>query len=1254
MPKDSSNNTPKGVNEVVMADDEVIEPTLAWADIDALLDLSPDEEGALTNEEIVELIIDRQFESEGAIPNEPCKRAKELFHWWAGMDEDWMAMWREAVDRRQADDAVRAGVESAPEFLNDAEIIGTDCDEFEALMARSATFLTGKVWPDKPHKSTQAGQWKPVEMTYLQHIGGFDGTANAPAYGLSRHPVGKIKDGACIVFGSSVGGQRKANAMDTMYAIGLDIDSGASFEHVCDRVLKMGVAAIMYTSWNHEKSGLELKRDDVLKKLGLTNRDLPSGDMSIEQVQTYLREHSKNRFEETFIEAIEIAEQTEQTAEGIKIILDTPPIEKFRVVFFPDEPVSFKKLALSEGTQEAALRLWEDKITGLAQRHLGVHFDTSCTDPSRLFYTPRHAKGKDNFRSLIIKGKPLKFEDIEPMPKAEYLRNRVSGDNAFAEAGRGQEDTPGSRFRRYAATHGDRLRVSEMIRALCPDRVIGEKGDLTVVECPHKDGHSDDKDGSGFVKDADGMGRHWSWGCHRDSCQGYDRLDFIAKGVDDEWFDEEALYDDQYLYPSDDEEEDDDDGVIEDADDLGDVSEKVRKMVRDVLGDGSDEAAVRKFLKRGAQRQSLTEEDRAHVLRIAEERTAFDREQVRAIWQEFGGGDVPEVAATPRPSDSQKPIPCAKWIKDTYGFERTGTDIWTAKGKDDDDDASSTPVCQTFKVVGDAMDDTRSSGAALIVEFKNRTGEKVELALPRSEIVSESGGDIIKNLADAGFTFHGRGTHLKNNFLRLLNNISVDRHITVSPRPGWQRDRLGQVLGFLLPTDEFIRAAPEHAATTKLSPAGAFEDRKSRGTMGEWLDAADAAMWSDDPEDQRHKSSNFHWTLGLCAAFVGPIIGLADLPPRGINLSGDSSKGKSLALQLGASVWGNPAPRSSAFFPMNNTANAMEDLCTIGSETLLCLDEIGALNNKRMLSDALFNVALGSGKGRKKGRDAGLAKGAKYRPFVMLSNERTLRVEIESAGKRGDYRTGTSVRFPDISITGAADVSWAVITRLKKAHANFGHAGPAFIRYLVEAGIVGDVEALKARVSAAEVEIARTAVGDGAAVPPGTMRAAEVFGLLVVAGELACEAGLLPDRDAVRAAVLEGFRRFMASGEGEATKGEASMLDGFRSALTAAQGRGALVPAADAGDVGHQKRIGWFTDEQIILDAEAVKNVSDLDLSGTLDGLLKALGDCDALIRRTEKDRTHDRLPGEVVFSGADQKPRRLKNYRIDRAKLDW
>lgn len=71
---------------------------------------------------------------------------------------------------------------------------------------------------------------------------------------------------------------------------------------------------------------------------------------------------------------------------GVQIVLDTPPLDKFRSIFPLAEPVKPIDLA---PTQKEALDIWEDKITGMAWQELSIHFDTSCTDPSRLFFSAR-------------------------------------------------------------------------------------------------------------------------------------------------------------------------------------------------------------------------------------------------------------------------------------------------------------------------------------------------------------------------------------------------------------------------------------------------------------------------------------------------------------------------------------------------------------------------------------------------------------------------------------------------------------------------------------------------------------------------------------------------------------------------------------------------------------------------------------------------------------------------------------------------
>lgn len=488
---------------------------------------------------------------------------------------------REVFEREQVENAARhaaeakAATEPKPEFFNDAELLGVETPAYLNMLAKPLTFLTGEVWGAKDRRNTQDGDWKTMPMVWQHWLVGGAGTKALPAWGASRHPEGKNKEGNCIVLGSSIGGARKAKAMDEMYAMGLDIDSGARLKDVLAKIKELGLFCLVYTSYNNGKRGLELKRDDVMRKLKIDT------DPSIVQVRQYLREHDKNRYEETFIAEVGIVEGKRQTKDGVVIALSTPPLEKFRLIFPLAEPVKLINLA---ETQQAALDLWEDKITGLAQNVLGVNFDTSCTDPSRLFYTARHAKGSDDWYCAIVRGDPLRFEDVKPMKKSLYTATRNTSD-PFALAGGGDDaDKPpmaltpsGASLNAWHTGAKDRFQLADLLDTECPDKIRnagGEKQGTVHTECPFETEHTTEGGTATMAINAiDSESEYWTWFCHHDACQGRHKLQFLEKALADGWFEEELLHSEDYLLPSDDE------------DDKTDVEKARDKAEADAKGD---------------------------------------------------------------------------------------------------------------------------------------------------------------------------------------------------------------------------------------------------------------------------------------------------------------------------------------------------------------------------------------------------------------------------------------------------------------------------------------------------------------------------------------------------------------------------------------------------------------------------------------------------------------------------------------------
>ncbi|AWY09239.1 hypothetical protein vBRpoSV10_117 [Ruegeria phage vB_RpoS-V10] len=527
----------------------------------------------------------------------------------------------------------------APQFLNDAELLGTPSPALDEFLNRPTTFMLGEMWGQRDKRNTQDNQWKATEMPLINWIFGGPGDKNTSAWGLSRHPVGKDKEGACIVLGSSVGKARKAKSMEYMHAIGLDVDSGARLNDVLDTVVSKGLFCLVYTSFNHGKRGLQLKRDEVMRKLQIKT------DPDLDQIKMYLREHDKNRYEESFIAGVSIKSAKEQVKDGVVIILDTPPLEKFRLFFPLEEPVKIIDLA---ATHEGALSVWEDAITGMAVNNLGIHFDTSCTDPSRLFYTARHPKDAEDFYCAIVQGKPLRFEDIEPYKKSLYTAKREKL-NAFEMAGNeiATDKAPqavapsGMSLNDWHRGCKDRFLLANLLEDYCPDRIRtsgGEAAGHVHTECPFEHEHtSEGGTGTMAINCIDSQNDYWTWFCHHDACQGRHKLQFVEEALRQGWFEESMLTDMSfgYLLEGPEEEADHEEVAEEESDTAfeGTVVKTVEELAAEFTPESSQED-IQKFIKK-LFRQGVDMTVRANVTAIISGNTNLGKREVKLLWKEL-------------------------------------------------------------------------------------------------------------------------------------------------------------------------------------------------------------------------------------------------------------------------------------------------------------------------------------------------------------------------------------------------------------------------------------------------------------------------------------------------------------------------------------------------------------------------------------------------------------------------------------------
>jgi uncharacterized protein (DUF927 family) len=252
--------------------------------------------------------------------------------------------------------------------------------------------------------------------------------------------------------------------------------------------------------------------------------------------------------------------------------------------------------------------------------------------------------------------------------------------------------------------------------------------------------------------------------------------------------------------------------------------------------------------------------------------------------------------------------------------------------------------------------------------------------------------------------------------------------------------------------------------------------------------------------------------LAISAALAGPLLYLAGEEGGGINIFGGSSKGKTTIIQAAASVWGKGATPGYVR-AWRATTNGLEGAAAAASDTALPLDELGVVE-ARDAASSLYGLANGSGKARA-ARDGSLQEPKTWRVLILSTGEVPIGTKLaEDRGRKA--RAGQLVRMLDIPADrnlgfgafdhGGPDNDAAALARACKhaAISAYGTAGPEFVRRIIAEGVDEIGEAVRHTV-AAFVETAAPAGSDGQ-----IHRAAQRLGLIVAAGELATDMGLVP------------------------------------------------------------------------------------------------------------------------------------------------
>lgn len=390
-------------------------------------------------------------------------------------------------------------------------------------------------------------------------------------------------------------------------------------------------------------------------------------------------------------------------------------------------------------------------------------------------------------------------------------------------------------------------------------------------------------------------------------------------------------------------------------------------------------------------------------------------------------------------------------------------------------------VCSPIHVIAETCDENYKNWG-LLLRFRDRSDRWEDWAMPL-RLISGQGEELRALLLSMGVWISEEGDSL---LIKWLRRARLKKRIYAASHTGWYRQ--DDKWAFVLP-----RQVIGSDNVCFQSEYGASHDYKSSGTLQAWQSHVAA-----------YGKGNPMLLFVLSAAFAGPLLRLINHSEGGlgIHLQGDSSKGKTTALHMAASVWG----ASSFVKTWQATTNGLEGIAASLNDTLLVLDEISQCDPHQI---GAVVYALGNGVGKQRANRYGLAKTpARWRILWISSGERSLEAHMREANLMA--KAGQQVRLLNIPVT---DQCYGVFDNLhahtdgsafadavnKACKQYYGHAGIAFIKRLI--ADKQDFEALYTHTLSLPLFTAKEGIGS---------RAAKVFALVAMAGELAIEYGIVP------------------------------------------------------------------------------------------------------------------------------------------------
>lgn len=309
--------------------------------------------------------------------------------------------------------------------------------------------------------------------------------------------------------------------------------------------------------------------------------------------------------------------------------------------------------------------------------------------------------------------------------------------------------------------------------------------------------------------------------------------------------------------------------------------------------------------------------------------------------------------------------------------------------------------------------------------------EKIEIAYKKSKqwrkVICERGqlaeSRKIVALANKGVAVTSENARLLVQYIHDIENLNYDRipESNSTSRLGWVGDNQFSpyVEGLIYDGNESF----EHFY-------------KSVGTKGSYK------KWLEFVREIRAEG-NIPAKIVLAASFASVLVAPCNCSPFFVHLWNGTGNGKTVALMLAASVWGDP--RIGNFIhTFNSTDVGQEQMAGFVNSLPLMLDELQIQNDKKDFDRIIYKLAEGTGRTRGS-KNGGIQRMQTWRNCILTTGERPIATTKSGGGAINriiEINTQEIKFFKDAKKTADFVVG------------NYGHAGKAFVNELMKDGML--------------------------------------------------------------------------------------------------------------------------------------------------------------------------------------------------------